>query len=166
MVSGRAGGYRSAVDAAAEMSTSLVPHDHLPWAEIGPGVELKMLRRGDADGVYTMLNRFEPGFIAPKHLHLGDVHAYTIQGRWHYQEYDWVAGPGDYVFEPSGSIHTLVINEDNTEPTIALFTIANGIEVYDDNGDLLMLQDGPGMDALYRVGLEAQGLSYPEAVLP
>ncbi|MFP6600872.1 MAG: 2,4'-dihydroxyacetophenone dioxygenase family protein [Deltaproteobacteria bacterium] len=165
-MSGRAGGYRSAVDAAAEMSTSLVPHDHLPWAEIGPGVELKMLRRGDADGVYTMLNRFEPGFIAPKHLHLGDVHAYTIQGRWHYQEYDWVAGPGDYVFEPSGSIHTLVINEDNTEPTIALFTIAKGIEVYDDNGGLLMLQDGPGMDALYRVGLEAAGLSYPEAVLP
>ena len=167
VVSGRGAGYFRWMEArAVETPTSLVPHEHLPWAEIGPGVEMKMLRRGQADGVYTMLNRFEPGFVAPTHLHLGDVHAYTIQGRWHYREYDWVAAAGDYVFEPSGSVHTLIIPEDNTEPTIALFTIANGIEIYDDNGDILMTQDGPGMDAFYRVGLEGKGLAYPDAVLP
>ena len=45
-----------------------------------------------ADDVYTIMNRFAPGFQAPKHLHLGEVHGFTLEGRWGYREYDWLAG--------------------------------------------------------------------------
>ena len=148
-----------------EVASSLVVQDDIPWAELGPGVEMKMLRRGMSDRVYTMMNRFAPGFVAPTHLHLGDVHAYTIAGRWHYREYDWVAGAGDYIYEPAGSVHTLVVPEDNTEPTVAIFTIAEGIELYDDDGEVFMTQNGETLDALYRAALECAGVPYPSAVL-
>jgi quercetin dioxygenase-like cupin family protein len=37
------------------------------------------------------------------------VHAFTLRGEWHYLEHDWIAKTGDYVFEPPGETHTLVV---------------------------------------------------------
>jgi hypothetical protein len=113
-----------------------------------------------------MLNRFAPGFRAPKHRHLGEVHGYTLQGRWFYEEYDWVATAGDYIYEPADSVHTLKVPEDNPGPTIVFFTVAQGLELMDDAGNVFMVQDAPGMELLYRVSLEKQGLAYPATVLP
>ena len=36
----------------------------------------------------------------------------------------------------------------------------------DDAGNVFMVQDAPGMELLYRVSLERQGMKYPETVLP
>lgn len=148
------------------MLTSVVPYRDIPWAELGEGVEMKLLKRGLSDGVYTMINRFAPGFVAPPHLHLGEVHAYTIEGLWHYLEYDWVAKAGDYVYEPPGSVHTLAVPADNTEPTVAIFTIAKGMELHDDEGNVFMTQDAEGMDMLYRAALETKGIEYPQQIVP
>jgi quercetin dioxygenase-like cupin family protein len=149
-----------------DVPTRLAAADALPWAEVGGGFAMKLFRRGHADGVYSMLNRFAPGFRAPKHRHLGEVHGYTLEGRWHYEEYDWEAGPGDYIYEPAGSIHTLVVPADNPGPTVVFFTVALGLELFDDQGNMFMVQDAPGMELLYRVSLEKQGLAYPDSVLP
>jgi quercetin dioxygenase-like cupin family protein len=156
----------SAAASAVDTATSVVHRDALPWAEIGPGVEMKLLRRGATDGVYTMLNRFAPGFEAPRHKHLGEVHAYTIEGRWRYREYDWVAGPGDYVYEPAGSVHSLWVPDGNAGPTLVIFTIHAAMELYDAEGRVFMLQDAAGMEAIYRGALASRGIAHPEAVLP
>jgi anti-sigma factor ChrR (cupin superfamily) len=157
------------VAGALTTATSLVQHDDVPWVWMGfegSGVEMKLLRCGREDDVCTFINRFQPGFMAPKHLHLGEVHAYTLQGRWHYLEYDWEARAGDYVYEPPDTIHTLHVPEDNTEPTVVFFTVAKGMDLYDEHGEVFMKQDAKGLEELYRGGLAEQGLAWPEAILP
>ena len=155
---------------APDSATRVVKHGDIPWVPMGTldsGVEMKLLRVGKEDDVCTFMNRFQPGFQAPKHLHLGEVHAYTFEGCWHYLEYDWVSEAGDYVYEPPDTIHTLHVPEDNPGVTIALFTVAKGMDLYDDAGNVFMTQDNQGLEALYRLGLELKGgLSWPDAVLP
>jgi len=149
--------------------TSLVSHEAIPWVWMGfegSGVEMKLLKCGRTDDVCAFLNRFQPGFMAPRHLHLGEVHAYTLQGRWHYLEYDWESRAGDYVFEPPDTVHTLHVPEDNTEPTIVFFTVAKGMDLYDENGQVFMTQDARGLEELYRGGLAEQGLEWPGAIVP
>jgi quercetin dioxygenase-like cupin family protein len=149
-----------------DLPTRLASDEAIPWAEVGGGFAMKLFRRGHADGVYSMLNRFDPGFRAPRHRHLGEVHGYTLSGRWFYEEYDWVAGAGDYIYEPAGSVHTLVVPADNPGPTVVFFTVAQGLELMDDAGSVFLVQDAAGMELLYRVSLEKQGLGYPASVLP
>ncbi len=149
-----------------DVPTRLADDASIPWGEVGGGFALKLFRRGKDDGVYSMLNRFAPGFRAPRHRHLGEVHGYTLSGRWLYEEYDWVAGPGDYIYEPAGSIHTLVVPEDNPGPTLVFFTVFQGLELFDPDGNMFMVQDGAGMELLYRHALSQQGIAYPASVLP
>jgi quercetin dioxygenase-like cupin family protein len=152
-----------------EAATRVVHGEDVPWVWMGfenSGVEMKFLKRGRQDNVCTFMNRFAPGFMAPRHLHLGEVHAWTMQGRWRYLEYDWEALAGDYVYEPPDTIHTLYIPEDNKELTVVLFTVAKGMDLYDENDEVFMTQDGAGLEELYRAGLAEQGLDWPEAILP
>ena len=149
-------------------ATRVVPHADIPWVPMGPedsGVEMKLLRIGKEDDVCTFMNRFQPGFQAPKPLHLGEVHAYTLEGRWHYLEYDWVSEAGDYVFEPPDTIHTLKVPDDQDGPTIVFFTVARGMDLYDEEGHVFMTQDNRGLEAIYRMGLQTRGLEWPESIL-
>jgi hypothetical protein len=47
-----------------------------------------------------------PDHISPTHIHTGMVFGYTIQGMWHYREYDWIAKPGSLIYEAADSMHT------------------------------------------------------------
>ena len=148
-------------------ATRVVPLEEVPWGELWTGIEMKMLRIGAEDGVYSVLNRFAPGTVLPTHRHLGAVHAYTIRGSWCYREYDWIAQPGDFLHEPPDSVHTLTVPASNAEPTVVLFHIEKALIVLDDDGNELLTQDGVTIDAMYRHALEARGISYPEGlVLP
>ncbi|HIF63128.1 MAG TPA: hypothetical protein EYQ35_03105 [candidate division UBP10 bacterium] len=157
------------LEQASEVVTSVVHGADVPWVWMGfenSGIEMKLLRRGRKDEVYTFMNRFAPGFMAPRHLHLGEVHAWTMEGCWCYLEYDWKARAGDYVYEPADSIHTLYVPEENEGLTTVLFTVEKGLDLYDENGELFMTQDGAGLEELYRAGLAEQGLDWPDAILP
>ncbi len=92
----------------------------------------------------TFLNRFQPGFQAPKHLHRGEVHAYTLEGCWHYLEYDWVSRAGDYVYEPPDTAHMLKVPDDNAGPTTVFFSVAKGMDLYDDAGNVFDPGHGHG----------------------
>jgi hypothetical protein len=59
-----------------------------------------------------------------------------------------------------------VVPADNREPTLVFFTVALGLELMDDAGKVFLVQDAPGMELLYRVSLEKQGVAYPAGVLP
>jgi len=149
--------------------TKLALDDSIPWAPMGPdpdgGVDMKIFRVDKENNKIVFLNRFAPGFVAIKHRHLGEVHGYTLQGKWHYFEYDWVAGPGDYIYEEPDTIHTLEALPDNTEPTIVFFVVEGGLEVYDDDDNVMLTVDIPMFEEMYKQGIEALGLDYPEEIL-
>ena len=146
--------------------TTIALTDSIPWVELYEGIEMKMLRRGEASGTYTLMNRFAPGIELPKHRHVGAVHGYTLAGEWGYREYDWLSPAGGYVFEPSGSIHTLYVPAAAVEQAVVLFVIEEALILMDENDEEFMRQDAETIDAMYRGCLEARGIEYPQGVLP
>lgn len=149
-----------------DTTTSVVPTDQVPWADFGEGIELKVLRVGGQSGLYTIVTRFAPGVQLPKHRHFGEVHAYTLEGRWRYLEYPWVAEAGAYVYEPPGSVHTLKVPDDNVGPTTVFFTIDKGMVFLGDNDEPVWIEDAVSLASHYANALAARGLEYPAATLP
>ena len=68
------------------------------------------------------------------------MHVFTLRGRWHYLEHDWIATEGSYAFEPPGETHTLVIPEDVPE-MITLFHVTGGYVYVDPQGLALGYED-------------------------
>lgn len=139
--------------------------DELPWATWMEGVEAKILRADKAANQYTLLVRFAPGTQLPRHRHFGPVHAWTMQGRWHYLEYDWVAEAGSYVYEESLGTHTFKVFDDNTEDTLVLFVMQGGLVLINDEGMPWWHEDAETALGLYRTALDNQGDEFPEDLI-
>jgi hypothetical protein len=150
---------------STETDTSVCHTDELPWAELAPGIEMKVLRTGAGTDRYTLMNRFAPGTVLPKHYHHGEVHAWTIEGTWGYLEYDWSATAGDYIYEPSGSIHTLAVPADSAVPAVIQFVIEKGLDFLDDDGNAFHVENAETITQLYVESLAAAGIERP-AILP
>lgn len=161
---GRTVASEAMTDRAPAIDTALCPTAELPWAELLPGIELKVLRTGEGSGRYTLMNRFAPGTVLPRHLHHGEVHAWTVEGTWGYREYDWTATAGDYVYEPAGSVHTLVVPDD-AGPAVVQFVIDQGLDFLDDAGDVVHREDAESITTLYLETLDSAGIARP-TVLP
>ena len=142
-----------------------VGDDDLPWADATGGVELKVLRVCQDTGVWVVRNRFQPGVRLQPHRHTGGVHGFTLTGRWRYLEYDFVNTAGSFIREPAGSVHTLVVPEDNTEPTDALFIIEGANLNLDADGNVESVTDGMSTLRAYTMLCEMQGLPAPTGVL-
>jgi hypothetical protein len=155
----------SATDPTQDVDTTVCHTDELPWAELAPGIEMKVLRTGAGTDRYTLMNRFAPGTVLPKHYHHGEVHAWTIEGTWGYLEYDWSASAGDYIYEPAGSVHTLAVPADATGPATIQFVIEKGLDFLDDDGNAFHVEDAETITALYVDTLAANGIERP-AILP
>jgi len=85
------------------------------------------------NGQWCNLLRVRRAGILSRHRHPAPVHGYVIKGSWRYLEHDWVARAGDYVFEPPGETHTLVVDAD-VEEMITFFNIS-GCMYYVDEHD-------------------------------
>jgi len=129
--------------------------DALTWAEVLPGIHIRMLRIAEDGGGYSMMMRAEPGATLPRHRHLGDVHAITHSGRWKYDDYDWVAEPGTYVHERAGSTHTFHVPDDATEDAVITFVVEGPQEILDDDGAIASVENGATIDEYYRAFVEA-----------
>jgi len=79
------------------------------------------------------LTKVKGGGFLSRHRHPAPVHGFVIKGSWRYLEHDWVAGPGSYLFEPPGEIHTLVVDEDCDE-MITLFHNTGALIYCDEDG--------------------------------
>ena len=96
---------------------------------LAPGVRFKPLRLDIEAGVWAILVTFAPGSSVPLHYHTGEAEVYTLSGRWNYAEYpDQPQTAGSYLFEPAGSVHTLVVPDGNTEDTL-MFVRVRGANV-------------------------------------
>jgi quercetin dioxygenase-like cupin family protein len=144
-------------------TTSKIDPDDLPYARIERPwgtTYMKLLTCSVAGNTFTNIIRYPAGVQLATHLHTGPVHAYTFAGRWRYLEYDWEAGPGSYVHEPAGTVHTLKIEED----TLALFIVTGGFVYFDEAGDFIRYQDAATTLADCKAALAADGLTLPPSV--
>ncbi len=139
--------------------------DELPWVDIGDGSLMKVLHIKEREGLWVIRNRFAPGYRVQTHKHTGPVFAYTETGAWRYLESDFVNTAGSYLYEPAGSVHTLVVPAENTEPTDVFFAIHGANLNLDADGNVESVYDASSILQAYLFLCEAQGLPRPPVVL-
>ncbi|MGH2727376.1 MAG: 2,4'-dihydroxyacetophenone dioxygenase family protein, partial [Actinomycetota bacterium] len=126
-------------------------------------LEAKVLRVAEDGSSYTLMTKMPPGTRLPTHRHLGPVSGFTFQGTWRYLEYDWAATEGSFIYEPPGSVHTLVVEGD--VPAIVIFEITGGLVLFDENDNVVGYEDAESARDRYRMALEAKGQRLPSEVL-
>ncbi|MGH9293408.1 MAG: 2,4'-dihydroxyacetophenone dioxygenase family protein [Acidimicrobiales bacterium] len=94
------------------------------------------------------------GGLLGRHRHRGPVSGYTLEGTWRYLEYDWTAGPGDFVRESPGRTHTLY-----SEKGMKTFFWLNGpLEFLDDENRVTEVVDVFWFINHYETYCEEKGL--------
>lgn len=138
--------------------------DELPFVELEPGLELKVLQVDIPNGLWVIRNRFAPGVKVQKHKHTGQVFAFTNSGSWKYEEYPEVNTAGSYLFEPAGSVHTLIVPETNTEVTDVWFAIYGANLNLAEDGSVDMVIDAQLVLEFYLALCQAQGIENPPVI--
>ena len=105
------------------------------WVRQAPGVEYSPIVLCASQGYYVNLLRVTRSGVLSSHRHFGPVHAFTLKGTWYYEEHPWRAQPGDYVYEPPGELHTLIVPQDCPE-MITLFHVTGGYSYVGKDGQL------------------------------
>lgn len=139
--------------------------DELPWADMGEGSLIKVLQIKQTEGLWVIENKFQPGYSVQTHKHTGPVYAFTMSGSWRYRESDFVNRAGSYLYEPAGSVHTLEVPEDNTEPTHVFFAVWGANLNLDADGNVESVYDADFILTSYRLLCEAQGLPEPNVIV-
>ena len=138
--------------------------DELPFVTIDEGIELQLLQVDIPNGLWVIRNRFAPGSRVQTHKHTGQVFAFTQSGSWKYDEYPEVNTAGSYLFEPAGSIHTLVVPETNTEVTDVWFAIYGANLNLDADGNVELVIDASMVLDFYRALCAEQGIADPPII--
>jgi len=134
-----------------QIDTAVIDGESLPWVPMTPYTEkilLKYFKLDPIRGEWIVLMKVPVGVQLPKHHHTGTVMVYTIEGKWKYEEHDWVAGPGSIVYETAASTHAFeVVAEGESGYVVTLVQVA---------GDLLFLDDKDNIVALenWKTGLQ------------
>ena len=136
--------------------------DDLPFVDIGDGSKLKVLQVDRASELWIVENVFQAGYVVQKHRHTGPVYAYTTSGAWRYQEYDYVNRAGSFLFEPTGSTHTLECVEDDTHVWFQMYGQNLNLDA---DGNVESVFDGPGTLEGYYLLAEAEGLPRPNVLV-
>ena len=140
--------------------------DDAPFVTVEPGFELQLLQVDLKQGLWVLRTRWAPGASVVRHYHAGPVFAVTLQGRWSYLETpDQVNSPGSYLFEPAGSIHTLVVPQDQHGPTVAWFAIYGPNLNLSEDSQVETIVDAAGILGVYRAGCKAMGLSSDHVIV-
>lgn len=138
--------------------------DELPFVDIGDGSQIQLLQVDIDTGLWVIRTRFSPGYQVQTHKHTGEVFAFTLAGSWKYAEYPEVNRAGSYLYEPAGSIHTLVVPEDNTEVTDVWFAIRGANLNLDAEGNVTSVLDATLVRDGYLLLAEAAGVPNPPVI--
>jgi quercetin dioxygenase-like cupin family protein len=125
--------------APAELVVTGEPEDERVWVPQAPNVWFRPLLLNTVQGQWCNLLRVRKSGVLSRHIHPAPVHGYVLRGSWRYLEHDWIARSGDYVFEPPGETHTLVVDE-GVEEMVTFFNIS-GAMIYLDGDDEIVGRD-------------------------
>jgi hypothetical protein len=136
----------------------------LPFVDLGDGSTLQLLQIDVDAGLWVIRTRFQPGYLVQTHKHTGEVFAFTLSGSWKYVEYPEVNTAGSYLYEPAGSVHTLTVPAENTEPTDVWFAIYGANLNLDPDGNITSIVDAGGIRDAYFALCEMQGFDRPDVI--
>jgi 2,4'-dihydroxyacetophenone dioxygenase len=105
----------------------------IPFTPISDKILLKYFKIEPITGEVVLLMKAGKGQGAHIHRHTGTVMVYTLSGRWKYDQHDWVAEAGDFVFEPSESAHSFTNLSDDDNGT-ALVVSTGELHFLDEKG--------------------------------
>lgn len=123
-----------------EIVQTAIPEDERVWVPQAPNVWFRPLMLNTVAGQWCNLLRVRKAGVLSRHLHPAPVHGFVLKGSWYYREHDWVARAGDYVFEPPGETHTLVVPDD-VEEMITFFNISGCMYYVDEDGNHVGFED-------------------------
>ena len=127
------------------VDTAVIDGESLPWVPLTPYSEqilLKYFKLDPIRGEWIVLMKVPLGVQLPKHHHSGTVMVYTIEGKWKYQEHDWIAGPGSFVYETAASTHTFeVVAAGETGHVLTLVTVTGDLLFLDDKDNVVALEN-------------------------
>jgi hypothetical protein len=110
-----------------------------PWVPFGDKAALRHLAFDVRRNSFANILWVKSNGVIGTHKHRGTVVMVCLEGSARYLEYDWVAHPGDFIYERPGLIHTLVSDDPNG---VKLFGWLEGpIEFYDDKGGFIECLD-------------------------
>ena len=152
----------------------LINRDDLPFIELdnsadfidSGSMKLQLLQANIEVGTYVVRTLFAPGTVVQRHLHTGEIYAFTSSGSWYYKEYpDDINLPGAYLYEPAGSEHTLHVPASNSEDTEVCF-VMNGANLnLDDDGNITSILDASVMTNVYLTICEKMGFDIKDKVI-
>ena len=110
-----------------------------PWVPFGPNAAIRHLGFDPRHNIFMNMLWVKSAGVIGTHKHRGTVVMMCLEGSVRYLEYDWLATPGSFIYEPPGLTHTLVTDN----PTgVKLFGWLQGpIEWYDDQGKFVETSD-------------------------
>lgn len=134
----------------------------IPFAAVGDGSFMQLLQVDLSQGLWILRMRFPVGGVSvEKHYHTGQVFAVTLKGSWYYKEYpETINRPGSYLYEPAGSVHTLVIDPACEEETEIWFCVHGSNLDLNSKGEVVRVSSARDMLSSYRALCESQGLSH------
>ncbi|MFC3100412.1 2,4'-dihydroxyacetophenone dioxygenase family protein [Altererythrobacter lauratis] len=110
-----------------------------PWVPFGDNAAIRHLAFDVRNNVYANVLWIKSPGVIGTHKHRGMVWAIGLEGTFRYLEYDWIAGPGDFITEFPGHAHTLVTDEPGGMK--AFFWMQGANEFYDENGNFVETLD-------------------------
>lgn len=144
-------------DYPPEIAVPGIPDDDRVWVPQAPDVWFRPLLLNTVTGQWCNLLKVTRAGIVSRHRHPGAVMGYVIEGKWQYDEHDWVAETGSFVYEPPGEMHTLRVPPDCTQ-MITFFNILGAMIYVDDAGRQIGYEDTFTKIDMCRAHYEANGL--------
>ncbi len=136
--------------------------DESPWVPFGDNAAIRHLGFDVRNNIYNNVLWIKAPGVIGTHKHRGTVVMMCLEGAVRYLEYPWVAGPGGFVYEPPGLIHTLVSDHPQG---VKLFGWMQGpIEFYDDKGQFVETIDVWWFINHYETYCREQGLPINKAL--
>jgi len=130
----------TALGVQPEIVTRAIPEDERVWVPQAPDVWFRPLMLNTVTGGWFNLLRVKKSGVLSRHRHPMAVYGLVLKGKWRYLEHEWVAEEGNFVYEPPGEVHTLVVDPPVTE-MITLFNV-NGAMIYvDEKGATVGYED-------------------------
>ncbi|MDZ4371609.1 MAG: 2,4'-dihydroxyacetophenone dioxygenase family protein [Phenylobacterium sp.] len=151
--------HRPITATSAQAAVSISEAD-APFVDLGDGSAMQLLQVDLAQGIWVVRLRFDPGYRVARHYHTGPVYAFTTRGAWWYLEYpDQINRAGSFLFEPAGSVHTLMVPDSQEGLTEVWFTIFGANVDIDATGAVTGITDAAAALGIYRAFCRRAGVS-------
>jgi 2,4'-dihydroxyacetophenone dioxygenase len=110
-----------------------------PWVPFGDKAAIRHLAFDPRNNTFGNILWIKKAGVIGTHKHRGTVVMVCLEGSARYLEYDWVAGPGDFIYETPGLVHTLV--SDHPEGCKLFGWLHGATEFYDEQGKFIETLD-------------------------